>query len=156
MGCVYILTNKEMPNLVKIGQTSSPAEERAKQISIATGVPFPFQVAFALYCEQYIKLEKDIHSKLADYRLPNKEFFRYPVNDAIMELKQLYSGYLTIEIQSLESHKTKLVGEIEKAKKAEQELLLRGRSARQQTTSLESEVERLKAEVTNAHQQIKE
>lgn len=154
MGCVYILTNEGMPDLVKIGQTSGTAEERAKQLSKETGVPFPFQVAFAQYCKQYLTLERDIHSKLADYRISKKEFFSCPVNDAIRLLKDLYSDDLTTEIQSLESHKTKLVGEIEKAKKAEQELLLKGRSARQQTISLESEVERLKAEVANAHQQI--
>ncbi len=154
MGFVYILVNKGMPGLVKIGYTNGTAEERAKELSRSTGVPYPFEVAYALYCKWYIKLEKDIHRKLVDYRLPNKEFFIYPVNDAIMELKQLHLSYLDIKIPPLESRKTKLIEGIEKAKKAEQALLARGHAARQETEFLESEVAQLEAEVTKAHQQI--
>lgn len=156
MGCVYILVNKEMPGLVKIGCTNRTAEKRAQELLPPTGVPGPFEVAYALNCEQYTKLEMEIHRKLSDYRLPNKEFFRYPVNDAIMALKQLYSDYLNVEVQSLESRKTELMEGIEQAKKTEQALLARERAARQETGFLESEVARLAAEVTNALQQIED
>ncbi len=89
MGCVYILVNEAMPGLVKIGQTSRTAEERAGELLPPTGVPCPFEVACALYCEQYKKLETDIHKKLNAYRVnTKKEFFRYPVNDAIRVLKR--------------------------------------------------------------------
>ncbi|MDE0314548.1 MAG: GIY-YIG nuclease family protein [Candidatus Poribacteria bacterium] len=155
MGCVYILTNEGNQGLVKIGQTGGLAEARAKQLSRETAAPYQFEVAYALYCEWYIKLEKDIHFKLAYCRVsPNKEFFKCPVDDAIMELKQLHLSYLDIEISSLESRKTKLIEGIEKAEKAEQALLAKGRDARQKTDFMESEVTRLEAEITKAHQQI--
>ncbi len=155
MGCVYILVNNGMPDLIKIGQTSVTAEDRAKQLSRETAAPFPFEAAFALYCEWYIELEKAIHRKLAYCRVStNKEFFKCPVDDAIMELKQLHLGRLNIKIPWLESRKTKLEERCEEAEKAEQALLKRGCAARQETDFLESEVARLEAEVIKAHQQI--
>jgi hypothetical protein len=45
-GYVYAMTNEAMPGLVKIGMTCDHPEERAKELSSATGVPFPFKVAF--------------------------------------------------------------------------------------------------------------
>jgi len=38
---VYVLVNKSMPDMVKIGMTIREVEERAKEISGATGVPTP-------------------------------------------------------------------------------------------------------------------
>ena len=43
-GYVYAMTNEAMPGLVKIGMTCDHPEERAKELSSATGVPFPFKV----------------------------------------------------------------------------------------------------------------
>lgn len=43
-GYVYAMTNDAMPGLVKIGMTCETPEERAKELSSATGVPFPFKV----------------------------------------------------------------------------------------------------------------
>lgn len=43
-GYVYAMTNDAMPGLVKIGMTCDHPEDRAKELSSATGVPFPFKV----------------------------------------------------------------------------------------------------------------
>ena len=45
-GWVYILTNKAMPGLVKIGLTTRDLEEWAAELLGATGVPLPFVVAW--------------------------------------------------------------------------------------------------------------
>jgi hypothetical protein len=45
-GLVYILVNPHMPNLIKIGRTGRTAEERAAEISRATGVPAEFEVIY--------------------------------------------------------------------------------------------------------------
>lgn len=40
MGCVYILKNPAMSDLIKIGQTERTAQERADEL-YTTGVPQP-------------------------------------------------------------------------------------------------------------------
>ncbi len=90
MGYVYILENDLMPGLIKIGHTSKTPEERVKELSAPTGVPTPFKVAFKLPSEKYKELEKEMHRKLSDYRVnSNREFFEYPVDEAIRLLKKL-------------------------------------------------------------------
>lgn len=101
MGCVYILVNQDMPGLIKIGRTNRTAVSRAKQLSEATGVPSPFEVAYVLRCKQYKELEKDIHGKLKKYRRPNREFFDYPVDDAILLFNRLASKYPDVEKESI-------------------------------------------------------
>jgi hypothetical protein len=41
-GFVYILSNKKMPGLVKIGCTTRPVVERTAELNSMTGVPAPF------------------------------------------------------------------------------------------------------------------
>jgi hypothetical protein len=91
---VYILTNKTMPNLVKIGFTDKTPDKRAKQISRATGVPLEFSVEYAFKCFNAHALEIELHRYLKDYRLRNdREFFQITVGeakDAVMLLGQRY------------------------------------------------------------------
>ena len=48
---VYILSNPTMPNLcTKLAYTKNTPEERAKQISNATGVALPYKVEWAFHC----------------------------------------------------------------------------------------------------------
>ena len=97
MGCVYILKNEAMPDLIKIGYTMETAEKRANDLSRSTGVPMPFEVVtdFArLELEHCKTLEKEIHKELAEYRInPRREFFRYPADDAAQLLKTLYTSF---------------------------------------------------------------
>ncbi len=92
MGYVYILVNKSMPGLVKIGQTTKSPEERAKELSSTTGVPTPFEVAYALHSLQYESLEKRMHTTLAERRTNNnREFFEVSVDEAKTLLNKLAS-----------------------------------------------------------------
>ena len=91
-GYVYILVNKSMPGLVKIGQTTKSPEERAKELSSPTGVPTPFEVAYALRSFWYENLEKQMHAALADRRSNNnREFFEVSVDEAKTLLNKLAS-----------------------------------------------------------------
>ena len=45
-GFVYILVNPAFPGYIKVGKTTKTPEERAKELSAATGVPTPFIVAY--------------------------------------------------------------------------------------------------------------
>lgn len=92
MGNVYILVNDSMPGLIKIGRTARKSSTRAKDLSNLTAIPTPFKVAFELSSEEYIQLDSELHSKLAEDRVAsNREFFRCPVEKVKELLKELYS-----------------------------------------------------------------
>ena len=98
MGSVYILTNKGMPNLVKIGYTERTAEDRANELyEKITGVPMPFNVAHEEICENPQELETLIHKELDDLR-PNKyrEFFEFSEpSKAIQKIKEIHKRHPT-------------------------------------------------------------
>lgn len=87
MASVYILVNKDMPGLIKIGRTSGAASERAKKLSQSTSVPSPFEVAYETPCDQAKQLERTMHRQLAQYRRPRREFFECSVEYAISLLE---------------------------------------------------------------------
>jgi|TARA_R110000803_G_scaffold84321_1_gene150495 hypothetical protein len=74
---VYVLSNPTSPGLYKIGYTKLTPDERAKQISSATGVPLPYEVAWAYRCFNGELLEGEVHHALSKYRVNNqREFFQ--------------------------------------------------------------------------------
>jgi len=82
-GYVYILMNDSMPGIIKIGKTTRAVRQRARELS-GTSVPTPYKVVFEIFVNDADGLEKLIHETLIDYRInPNREFFRYPINEAI-------------------------------------------------------------------------
>jgi len=90
-GYVYILINQSMPGLIKIGRTLRDSRARARELS-TTGVPTSFQLAFDIFSEEHERLEALAHNKLADFRVSqNREFFRYPLHEAIKLLQELNS-----------------------------------------------------------------
>ena len=100
MGSVYILTNKAMPGLVKIGYTTRTAKERADELykdrngNAVTGVPMRFDVAHEEFCNNPRDLETLIHQELAELR-PNREreFFTFSeLSEAIQRLKEVHKS----------------------------------------------------------------
>lgn len=80
---VYVLTNKSMPGLVKIGFSSWLPEDRAKAL-YTTGVPEPFKVRYYTTTSWPQAVEGKVHQLLNDYRVnPGREFFRVTVEQAI-------------------------------------------------------------------------
>jgi len=85
---VYILTNEAMPDMVKIGITSTTVEERMKSLQ-TTGVPLPFTCYYAAEVEDAGKIEKVLHAGYADSRVnPNREFFNISPEAARAILKE--------------------------------------------------------------------
>ena len=91
---VYVLSNASQPGLLKIGYTKNTPEERAKQISNATGVALPYKVEWAFHCYDGFGLEQEVHHKLSDYRVNNnREFFQISLDEAkdtVVELGKRY------------------------------------------------------------------
>ena len=80
---VYILSNPTSPGLLKIGYTKQTPEERAKQISSATGVALPYKVEWAYKCFNGETVEREVHHKLKSQRVNNnKEFFQISLEEA--------------------------------------------------------------------------
>jgi hypothetical protein len=85
---VYILSNPLQPGIYKIGYTKNSPEERAKQISAATGVALPYEVAWAFACFNAERLESAAHVVLAEYRVNSqREFFAIDLEMAISAIK---------------------------------------------------------------------
>ena len=86
LGYVYILVNPSMPGLVKIGKTSKHPSERARELQ-QTGIPTPFLVAYHAYVGDMDFVEREMHSRLSEYReASNREFFKIEPTTAIDEL----------------------------------------------------------------------
>ena len=80
---VYVLSNPSSPGLLKIGYTKKLPEERAKQISSATGVDLPYKVEWAYQCFNGEMVEREVHHKLKAQRVNNnKEFFQVSLEEA--------------------------------------------------------------------------
>jgi hypothetical protein len=92
-GYVYIMTNRAMPDLVKIGSTKLPPEDRARQLS-TTGVPAPFQViAFYKFTDE-LRAERELQAMFSRQRVHSRrEFFEITIDEARTALLHL-SGML--------------------------------------------------------------
>jgi hypothetical protein len=91
---VYVLANKTMPNLVKIGYTNRTPDKRAEQISRGTGVPIKFTVEFAFKCFNGEQLERELHKYLTPYRVnTEREFFQLTVDEARKTIELLGQRY---------------------------------------------------------------
>ena len=93
-GVIYILINSSIQGLVKIGKTTRTAKNRAREISVGTGVPSEFEVAYEQEFSDCDKAEKIIHSRLKDYRHnQGREFFRLSVKEAIQVVTKISENF---------------------------------------------------------------
>lgn len=105
---VYVLTNSAMPGLVKIGMTTQlEVEERMRQL-YGTGVPVPFDCAFACQVKDANEVEKALHFAFGAGRVnPNREFFKIEPERVIAILKLLKVEDITSQVeQTIESEVT--------------------------------------------------
>lgn len=93
-GYVYVLINPSMQGLIKVGKTTKDPNERAEELSRATGVPTPFVVGYQMAVNNCTRAEEFVHTKLEQqgFRVSdNREFFNATMTDAInaiLEYKQ--------------------------------------------------------------------
>ena len=84
-GWVYVITNKAMPNLVKIGYSTKDPALRARELA-GTGTPHPFRVVFDVLVEEPRHVEQAAHALLTGRR-EGKEWFRCSEADAIAAVR---------------------------------------------------------------------
>ena len=93
---VYVLVNKSVPNMVKIGMTTNTPDERARQISSATGVATPWIPVFSFQCYRSDLLESDVHEHLHHCRVnKNREMFAIDSLTAQRVIEELGYKYST-------------------------------------------------------------
>lgn len=105
---VYVLTNSAMPGLVKIGKTTQDEVDlRMKQL-FSTGVPVPFECAFACRVRDASVVERALHHAFGQTRInPTREFFRIEPERVISILKLLHVEEITEQLErSIESDAT--------------------------------------------------
>ncbi len=105
---VYVLTNPAMPGLVKIGKTTQlEVDDRMRQL-YGTGVPVPFDCAFACQVRDASEVEKALHFAFGAARInPNREFFRTEPERVVAILKLLKVDDITLQFEaSIESDVT--------------------------------------------------
>lgn len=98
---VYVLTNPAMPGLVKIGKTTnSEIEVRMRQL-YGTGVPVPFDCAFACQVKDAHEVERALHFAFGNTRVnPNREFFKIESDRVISVLKLLKVDDITAQFEN--------------------------------------------------------
>ena len=75
-GWIYVLSTRELPDLLKVGMTTRNVELRVQEINRATGVVIPFGVRRCWRVFEPTKAEKIVHQVLEEYRVrEDREFF---------------------------------------------------------------------------------
>lgn len=98
-GIVYVLTNPAMPGMVKIGKTSRAMDARLNEL-YSTGVPLPFECAYAARVSDEGTVERAFHLAFGPYRVnPKREFFSIEPEQAIALLRLMEIEDVTPSIQ---------------------------------------------------------
>lgn len=99
-GIVYVLTNPAMPGLVKIGKTAREEVESRLQELYSTGVPVPFECAYAARVADETQVERAFHQAFGPYRINTKrEFFEIEPDQAIALLRLMAIEDVTPSLQ---------------------------------------------------------
>ena len=89
---VYVLVNQSVPNMVKIGMTTTTPTQRAREISSATGVAVPWIPVFEFRCLRSDLLEAEVHEYLHAHRVnKHREMFSIDSHTAQKVIEEL--GY---------------------------------------------------------------
>ena len=87
-GFVYVLSNRSMPGMVKIGKTTRDPRTRAGEL-FASGVPTPFVIEATIETPNINETELTVHRILSVNRVNKKrEFFHVSVPEAVGALRR--------------------------------------------------------------------
>jgi hypothetical protein len=89
-----------MPGIVKIGRTARGSVDARLSELYSTGVPVPFECAFAGKVSDEAKVEKAFHLAFGPYRInPKREFFQIEPEQAIALLELMVVENVTPQLQ---------------------------------------------------------
>lgn len=87
-GWIYIISNKAMPGLIKVGYSLKDPIGRAAELG--TGSPYPYTVEYEALVDHPKKIEKNTHNLLAFVRA-GKEWFECDTSTALKAIKTVCS-----------------------------------------------------------------
>ena len=94
-GFIYIMSNRAMPGLLKIGRTND-LERRRLELSSATGVPVPFRIEHFAEVNDPEYAESDAHAVLFRERISfDREFFAVSLDRA----KEAFAIAIKVDIK---------------------------------------------------------
>jgi len=118
-GWVYVITNKAMPGLVKVGFSTKDPELRAGELN-HTGSPHPYLVEYDLLIDEPYQIEQKTHRLLSSKR-EAKEWFRCTPEEAVAAIKQIAgNGTITETYKRAERAKAEALHQQELRKREEQ------------------------------------
>lgn len=83
-GIVYVLENKCMPGLIKIGRTDQKDHKQRMRNLYTTGVPVAFDAVKVVKVKDSLQIEQALHKAFETERVnPKREFFRMKADRAI-------------------------------------------------------------------------
>ncbi len=105
---VYVITNKAMPDYIKIGTTRRPIQQRMRDL-YTSGIPVPFECHYAALVETSKNVEKRMHRAFDRYRVnKNREFFEIEPDAAADIIRMVAIKEITPEGDIIESSDDKV------------------------------------------------
>lgn len=99
-GWVYVLSNTQMPDLLKIGYSRKDPALRAIELH-TTAVASPFKVEYDVLVFDPEVLERKLHDQLSDFRTTaNREFFKATIADVVKVIRN--SGFALLYEQGFD------------------------------------------------------
>ena len=86
-GWVYVISNKAMPDLIKVGYSLKDPDLRANELD-NTGAPHPYVVEYEVLVYNPLEIEQRAHKELNDFR-EAKEWFRCSLGEAIDAIQKI-------------------------------------------------------------------
>ncbi|MDJ1160430.1 GIY-YIG nuclease family protein [Burkholderia gladioli pv. gladioli] len=102
-GYVYVMSNKAMPGLVKVGFTTGTPEGRAAQLS-GTHSPHPVVVEYSTHVPDARAVEREAHLRLHKHR-EGKEWFRCSRELAVNAIKHAAGDLARNEFSRVEQER---------------------------------------------------
>lgn len=141
-GWVYVISNRSMPGLVKVGYSTKDPDLRAEELN-HTGAPHPYVVDYEVLVENPYQLEQRTHRTLAQYS-EAKEWFRCGVEEAIAAIRGVAADQIINETfkranraRALQIQRQKEQKEaLERQQKEQKEALERQKAEAEQQRSL--------------------
>lgn len=142
-GWVYVISNRAMPKLVKVGFSERDPVNRANELGSGTEVPFRFEVIYDALVYSPYEVEQHVHRRLADVRA-GKEWFECDWLDAIgavraaaVELGELLLEKEYAAVGEYRSERARKAQELRELEQREQLLVAREAEARRASTRKE-------------------
>lgn len=109
-GWVYVITNKAMPGLVKVGFSLKDPDLRARELD-NTGAPHPYEVAYEALVPEPRDVEQKVHANLTSCR-EGKEWFKCDAIVAIEQIRNVVGRDILLETNKSGASATRTNGNI--------------------------------------------